>query len=957
MILVYAINTRDAGQLQVIPLMAEVKLGRPLGRTVYPAQADELLKVPPPNLSLEKSDRRILMQLVMHQGTDGQEIFFSGKAAAMVVKDLIATGRCYLWDHRDAPLAMVDAIEALPVWREANDCVRPFFDFPYRVDLLPCMPPYAVHRGSLGVARVISGIPDDAATFWARGGEMSAEEAVRFTDRMLREYPDAAIPSPPQLERSEIEDLQPTPCVRVRLEEGEDSTLNPASIVLSLTFDYGGKEIQPSDDVDRVRYMADGKMLDVKRQIEHELRAIERLESAGFLRVSQPVEDLFAAASQRDCWALGLKGDWFDIRTKLWPLLEGEGWRFESLLGEFVVVDESCWYSDMVQSGRGWFSFEAGIRLGDRKVNILPIIKDYLARHGAELDEIRDQLTSRHLPVLTDNGVALVPGERIFYILRHLFELFSGKALNKDDTLKLDVWRAAEVAELESISEQPWDAPRSLRKLAESMRGGLEIGEAREVEHFGTELRPYQRLGLGWLRFLRDHKLGGILADDMGLGKTVQIIALLAEDHAAENLDLPALVVAPTSLMLNWRSELKRFAPQLKVVVMHGSDRFDREDELQGADVIVTTYTLMRNDDELYRNMRFSYLILDEAQAIKNPDTRSAKMACSLRGNVRFCLTGTPVENHLSDLWSLFNFALPGFLGGRRAFRSQFQLPIEESAHPVLSRILRRRVRPFLLRRTKDKVAPELPKKSEIIQRVSLSQVQHDQYQSVRMAMADRIKSTLQEKGFARSQITILDALVKLREVCCDPRLREPEREFEMPADSAKMAALEEMLPEMISEGRRVLLFSQFTRMLSLIEKLLHRLDIPYVTLTGSTRDRETPIKQFCEGDVPLFLISLKAGGVGLNLAAADTVIHYDPWWNPAVESQATDRAHRIGQDKPVFVYKLIAEGTIEDRILEMHERKRGLVENLVSNDGVKGSMSIQQEDIDLLLGPIGEGI
>jgi SNF2 family DNA or RNA helicase len=352
------------------------------------------------------------------------------------------------------------------------------------------------------------------------------------------------------------------------------------------------------------------------------------------------------------------------------------------------------------------------------------------------------------------------------------------------------------------------------------------------------------------------------------------------------------------------------------------------------------------------RKQEFHYLILDEAQNIKNPRAKGAQIVRELDARHRLCLTGTPMENHLGELWSLFHFLAPGYLGDAQQFRRLFRVPIEEHGDQARRTALQRRIAPFLLRRTKQAVASELPEKLEIVRTVALDDAQAGLYESVRAAMDKQVRESLSRKGLARSQITILDALLKLRQICCDPRLVKLDQARKV-QQSAKLELLLEMLPELLEEGRRILLFSQFTTMLGLIEDELKRAGIAYTKLTGQTRRREQVIEAFRTGTVPLFLISLKAGGVGLNLTEADTVIHYDPWWNPAVEKQATDRAHRIGQTNTVFVYKLVTEQTVEEKILALQARKAALASGLYREGQEQQGLGLSEDDLRELLQPL----
>jgi SNF2 family DNA or RNA helicase len=457
--------------------------------------------------------------------------------------------------------------------------------------------------------------------------------------------------------------------------------------------------------------------------------------------------------------------------------------------------------------------------------------------------------------------------------------------------------------------------------------------------------------------------MAGILADDMGLGKTAQTLAHIAVERAAGRLDRPALVVVPTSLVANWMAEASKFTPNLRLVLWHGLDRHERREEVGGADLVVTTYTVLARDIEIMRGLKWHLVVLDESQAIKNPEAKWSRAVRQLNARHQLCLSGTPVENNLGEIWSQFAFLMPGLLGDRRGFVRRFRTPIEKNGDDARRLLLARRLKPFLLRRTKSEVEADLPAKTEIVQRVLLEGDQRDLYETIRLTMHEKVRREIAAHSLERSQIIVLDALLKLRQVCCDPRLVKLaamrkalsglRAGAEMPAapavTSSKLAALMQMLRELASEGRRVLVFSQFTSMLDLIKPELAAADIGYIELSGATRDRADPISRFQSGAVPVFLISLKAGGRGLNLTAADTVIHYDPWWNPAVENQATDRAHRIGQTKPVFVYKLIAAGTVEERIVELQDKKGRLAAATLDARAAVGSLAA--EDLDYLFG------
>ncbi|MGI4810847.1 MAG: DEAD/DEAH box helicase, partial [Janthinobacterium lividum] len=457
--------------------------------------------------------------------------------------------------------------------------------------------------------------------------------------------------------------------------------------------------------------------------------------------------------------------------------------------------------------------------------------------------------------------------------------------------------------------------------------------------------------GWYWLQFLRSAGLGGVLADDMGLGKTVQALAHLVVEQAQGRAEAPSLVICPTSLVTNWQAEAQRFAPSLRCLVLHGADRASRFEAIGTHDVVITTYPLLARDHAVLLAREWHIVVLDEAQTIKNPQATISKLTRALQAKQRLCLSGTPLENHLGELWSMFDFVMPGFLGDRRHFGSRYRGPIEKGGDRERQTLLARRIAPFLLRRTKEQVAPELPEKTEISETVTMSEAQRALYEGIRLAMHAKVRAAVARRGVAGSGIVILDALLKLRQACCDPRLLKLSAAKTAKAKSAKLERLFELLLPLLEEGRRVLLFSQFTSMLALIEAELVRLSLPYVLLTGDTQNRTDPVRRFQSGAVPLFLISLKAGGVGLNLTAADTVIHYDPWWNPAVENQATDRAHRIGQNKPVFVHRLITAETVEEKMQVLKGRKQALADGILGvGDGT--TLALTEGDLEMLFGP-----
>jgi hypothetical protein len=475
------------------------------------------------------------------------------------------------------------------------------------------------------------------------------------------------------------------------------------------------------------------------------------------------------------------------------------------------------------------------------------------------------------------------------------------------------------------------DLDERFLQAREKLRTFEGVKPTREPKSFQGELRLYQRDGLGWLHFLRDFGFGGCLADDMGLGKTVQVLALLEQrrlETQGGKSRCPSLVVAPRSLVFNWIDEAKRFTPEIRALNYTGLLRGESFDKLGEYDMVVTTYGTLRRDIVKLREVAFDYAILDEAQAIKNSGSQSAKACRLLNARHRLTMTGTPVENHLGDLWSQFEFLNPGMLG-RSAGNSLFSG--KSGKDPATLDLLRRALRPFLLRRTKEAVLTELPQKTEQTLFCELDTKQRKLYNDLRDHYRALLTSKIKDVGLAKSKIHVLEALLRLRQAACHPGLIDKAKS-KLP--SAKLETLLEQLGEVLDEGHKVLVFSQFTTLLAIVRQELDRRKLTYEYLDGKTRDRKSKVERFqTDDDCRLFLISLKAGGQGLNLTAADYVFILDPWWNPAVEAQAVDRAHRIGQTNPVFAYRLIAQDTVEEKILQLQGEKRKLAEAIVSAD------------------------
>ncbi len=719
---------------------------------------------------------------------------------------------------------------------------------------------------------------------------------------------------------------------------------------LVVSFEYDQVSIDPHAAQEYVT-LASGETVQVKRHLQAEQQYQQVLTDIGFSLV--PPHALFAT-KPRPNFIYGLQSveHWYPFMSDELPKLRAAGWHIHIPAGfRHLLLEVDEWDAEISEDANGWFNLTMGIMVQGERLALAPLLYDLFRSDNRWLDPriVREIPDDAPVTLATPSGALMrVPAGRVKPLALTLIDLF--------DTLpgcsfRFSTLDAARLAALLDSSRWQFKGAEAVKKLANSLLHSEGIQPATPPVGFSLTLRPYQLEGLAWLQYLREHGLAGILADDMGLGKTAQCLAHLLLEKEAGRMDRPCLIVLPTSLIFNWKREAERFAPSLRVLSLHGPDRAERFNEIDQSDLVLTTYPLLWRDETELASREYHLLVLDEAQTVKNVTSHAAMVVRKLRARHRLCLTGTPLENHLGELWAQFDFLLPGFLADLKSFNRTWRNPIEKNGDTGRRDLLAARVRPFILRRRKEDVAKELPAKTIIIRTVELEGSQRDFYEAVRSAMDDKVRETIASKGFARSHIVILDALLKLRQVCCDPRLVKLDGAKQV-KERAKLDQLMDMLPELVNEGRRILVFSQFTSMLDLIERELVKLSLGYVMLTGNTQDRESVIQRFQEKQVPIFLISLKAGGVGLNLTAADTVIHYDPWWNPAAENQATDRAHRIGQKNKVFVYKLVVAGSIEEKILAMQERKAELAAGVLGEDATVLS-KFGESDLRALLAPL----
>lgn len=694
------------------------------------------------------------------------------------------------------------------------------------------------------------------------------------------------------------------------------------NLLVRLVFVYGGKQLDCqlpesliSADADQAVMLHHGEglsFLRVRRDHPAEAEAREALVASG---ARQSTSGEFVLRESRAV-------DWLLFEL---PKLLAQGFEVvgEDQLKQFRVNRAQPQLHVAVNSSIDWFDCKLVIDFD----GILVSLKD-----------LRKSLVHQTRYVrLSDGSTALLP-EEWQQRLAHLFNL--GEV--STDRVKVSRHHLTLIDMLLDEAESQ-ETDELYREGLEKLRNFKGIAAVAMPKRFKGSLRPYQKRGLDWLYFLQEFRFGGCLADDMGLGKTVQALALL-QSEKNRGVDTPSLIVCPTSALFNWQNEIRRFTPKLNVLAHTGMDR-RRAKKFDGYEIVLTSYGILRRDIEFLKDVRFHYTILDESQHIKNPLSQTAKAARILQANHRLVLTGTPVENNTQELWSQFNFLNPGLLGSLNYFKNAFARPIERERDNTSASLLRKMIFPFILRRTKQEVAQELPPKVENLFYCEMLPEQRKLYDRWRDYYRAHVMQQIDLQGLERSRMYVLEGLTRLRQICCHPALVDQQ----VAPVSGKFDALNELLENVLAENHKVLVFSQFVRMLRIIRLKLDDQKIPYAYLDGHTKERQAQVERFqTDPDIRVFLISLKAGGFSLNLTAADYVILYDPWWNPAAEAQAIDRTHRIGQDKNVFAYKLIVRDSVEEKILQLQERKKAIVADLITTDaGLFKKLSA--EDIEVL--------
>jgi SNF2 family DNA or RNA helicase len=861
--------------------------------------------------------------------------FVLHKNCDVLTNELIQTGRCH-WQHVKNPL-LRSAVQknAKWFWQQYTDGSQQLMacmdDKAFTV--LPVLPLLYIDQQHNLIGLVSTGLQSEQNKVIS---ELPVYHVAEIHNALsappLKDLLDK-LPEPRISKSLDKKQTCPRVCLRLSVKGNKtthkNKNLKGFNLELKLLFQYPGRKIDYNDSSTYVGQFTDNHFIQWQRNSGFELSIKKQLQSFGW---SANNDNVWNLSSDLNGWnsacflaieILELKKQGWDIQNENCP--------------DVLQIEQLNWIASIeVAKNQRHINFRLQqYNDSEEDINLLEALVKNLKSKWLDRKDLPVKDDS---VLMTENRkLIVVPNSLLKPLLNCLLELNSNRSLDKEGGLLLSRGRFQTIYSLlKTLSKTlTIDINISTDLNSDQQTKAVKYNKDDELKGVNAQLRSYQQQGVDWLHALYHKQLGCLLADDMGLGKTLQILVFLWQSKCRGLLEYPVLIIAPTSLLSNWQAEIKKFTPGLNSLVLHGPKRHQSFSHIGEHDLIITSYPLVVRDQQLLLEYPWQILILDEAQAIKNANSLTSKAVSEFEAKINICMSGTPVENHLGELWSIFNFTLPGLLGAKHQFDEWFRDPIEKHNDEVQHELLVERVSPVMLRRSKADVLPQLPEKVHQTIFIKLDEYQQQIYDAIHKQMTESLRDNIRYQGLNASRMHILDALTRLRQICCDPRLLPRVLSAEK-ISSSKMNHLLKMLDEMLAQGRKILLFSQFTSLLSLLEVELKRKDIKYSLLTGQTKKRAQQIEQFQQGESSLFLISLKAGGSGLNLTQADTVIHYDPWWNPAVENQATDRAHRIGQNKSVMVYKLIAANTIEEKIIKLQKNKQNIADNLLEGTSKK---------------------
>ncbi|WP_405630249.1 SNF2-related protein [Pseudoalteromonas sp. Ld20] len=851
-------------------------------------------------IDLLESDFRLFSWIRSQNALGHLEL--KGQWGFTALQQLIATQRLFFGRSRSSIKA--DSAKELSFsWTHKKDLTHLNIDLCDKSPwlLLKTTPPTYIETESLKIGRLRTPLSGEEVAHIQSIPAIHTTNFERVYKQLVANFGDGVIPHYQPVEKKKLKRIADAYAVI-------DVSNDKKQLQFSLQFNYQGQLYQPNS--------APVKLLN--KALENTV--LNELINLGFESCKGALQNTFIFSKQSIT-----HNHWF--KFEVIPMLRQRGWKISD---KKLVIKKSLTTPCLdIKRGKG-HQVVSKILISNLKAAHI------LANDNPEYQSLNRQ--SEQFYYYTEGKQFGVIEKSVFNLLTEFKQRF--EFIKTRDELLIPLSFLPELMALECINVNLVDDSLE-RYLAELTIQKKDVKYKLQGLNSGVQLREYQQQGVDWLHFLKRHQLGGILADDMGLGKTLQVIAFLA--NAKQNPQAgPTLIVCPTSLVSNWQNEITKFASDIKVTTIFGSARVEQLSHLAQAECILTTYPLLKRDIAYYSPLYFENIILDEAQYIKNDSAQVSRLVKRLNADFKLCLSGTPIENNLFELKSLLDFAMPSLLGSQSHFKQHFQTPIERDGDSERARELKSLIMPFILRRTKAEVAQELPLKTELIKEFEFESQQKAIYQGITEALEEKMIDLFAAQGMQKSKLAFLDALLKLRQICCHPQLIDEHTT----ARSAKLDWISNHLPMMLSEGRKVIIFSQFTSALDIIATQLNEQSISFSLLTGQTRHRDKVIDEFTSGNTSVFLISLKAGGTGLNLTQADTVIHFDPWWNPAVEKQATDRAYRIGQTNPVFVYKLIMANSIEQKVFKMQQEKQALVDALFTDK----SMSFTKLDEEQML-------
>lgn len=896
---------------------------------------------PSAKVQLSALDRKIVMGLAMRSTRGDENVVLSGLDSWEFLKTILQTKHAFWSRSTDHALSIGDDVSGELIWIDhPGGKIQPqarIVDGPGHA--LATIPPAYFNPEKNQIGRLTFDVPGTAVAEWIRTHSMNLQSAHKWFSGLMQRHPDASLPLPPELNVAGFEGKpQTTLTLREHLSTPENSTTKARilplaqTVQLELTFTYGKKTFEWDEEQQTTVVNNNNTMTTIRRDPAFENDIVQKLAiigiqpdepASGFGMLSLYSRKFTFPDSFKQSFDQYLKNHFLAFVQSNDILLVDPAGLLEKDLSSSIAME-------LRPNGDGTFKLSAKDEKSHKAIDLVQLLKNYLGTlPNVPLDNLLEQIGRQTFTLIEKNTQQsiVIPGNQVVPLVAALLEIMV-QADSKPDHIPLRLAAKLAVDASQNNTENyNHTVPKALIEyLIAWNRQPLPNAVRTSAENFKATLRGYQAIGVAWLTRAINSGYGAILADEMGLGKTVQTLALLNNRPATAK---PTLLIAPSSLISTWHNEAKKFTPKLKTHVQHGSDRANDSQRFNDYRLVITSYALLHRDAQIFHEVDWHGVILDEAHFVKNNRTKTYQAIEQIKADWRLCLTGTPVENQLADLFSLFQLIVPGYLGRisdwKKTARASTRNELAEDAVAQL----KQEIAPFILRRIKEDVLTELPPKTENLVPLDLQTEERNSYNIILAATDKTIRNEIQRRGFAQSSITILNCLLRLRQCCCDPTLIESLKDSSH-THSTKTQHLLNWLPELIRQKHKVLIFSSFAQYLKKVSQALESSGLNHSLMTGSTIDRDKEIEKFRRGENDIFLLSLKAGGYGLTLTEADTVIHCDPWWNPAVEAQASARVHRIGQEKPVFIYKLVAEGTIESRILELQDEKRNLADSLL---------------------------